>query len=213
MFDETFGAEDAEGVSDKEITRLWAEHMHDFVPEDMVNFVVADRSHVVLFETIGHQTPTKIKGAYYVKGGSSVKSISVMVLDPLRNVVYMRKQAPQHIIMFESTVPGEYAFIFGNFQAVQELTVTMALHTYELRKEEPIEYDLDEEGNRIIRGTKPVTKEPEVSQENIDPEFQTEIGVDKAATGDDIGMIRTIMRQAQTSIKQVQTELKMSIDR
>jgi hypothetical protein len=28
----------------------------------------------------------------------------------------------------------------------------MALHTYELRKEEPIEYDLDEAGNRIIRG-------------------------------------------------------------
>ena len=28
----------------------------------------------------------------------------------------------------------------------------MALHTYELRKEEPIEYDLDEAGTRIIRG-------------------------------------------------------------
>jgi len=29
----------------------------------------------------------------------------------------------------------------------------MALHTYEIRKEEPIEYDLDDAGNRIIRGT------------------------------------------------------------
>lgn len=89
--------------------------MHDFVPEDMVNFIVPDRSHTVLFETIGHTTPTKVKGAYYVKGGSAVKTISVMVLDPQRNVVYMRKAAPQHIIIFETTGPGEYSFIFGNF--------------------------------------------------------------------------------------------------
>ena len=31
--------------------------------------------------------------------------------------------------------------------------MTMALHTYEENREEPIEYDLDEAGNRIIRGS------------------------------------------------------------
>ncbi len=126
--------------------------MHDFVPEDMVNFVIADGKHAVLFETIGHISPTKIKGAYYVKGGNSTKYVSVIVLDPTRKVVYYKKQAPQHIIVFDSTFPGEYSFIFGNFYTGQDITVTMALHTYELRKEEPIEYDLDEAGNRIIRG-------------------------------------------------------------
>lgn len=218
IFDETIGAEDADGVSDKEITKLWQEHMHDFVPEDMVNFIIPDKQHLVLFETIGHMVPTKIKGAYYVKGGSSSKYVSVMVLDPTRKVVYMKKQAPQHIILFDSSVPGEYSFIFGNFNSGQDVTVTMALHTYELRKEEPIEYDLDDAGNRIIRG-QPKTPSGESEQsaysnempDAIDLEFQTENGVDKAATGEDISVLRSLMRQAQTSIKQVQTEAKMSL--
>lgn len=200
MFDETIGAEDADGVSDKEITKLWQEHMHDFVPEDMVNFIVPDRQHLVLFETIGHMAPTKIKGAYYVKGGSSSKYVSVMVLDPTRKVVYMKKQAPQHIILFDTSVPGEYSFIFGNFYSNQDLTVTMALHTYELRKEEPIEYDLDEAGNRIIRGQPKAPQEEETpataQPDEIDLEFMTEDGVDKAATGEDISVLRSLMRQA-----------------
>ena len=60
--------------------------------------------------------------------------------------------------------------IFGNFNSNADITVTMALHTYELRKEEPIEYDLDESGNRIIRGSKPVVEEPEPVAENVDLE-------------------------------------------
>lgn len=39
--------------------------------------------------------------------------------------------------------------------------------------------------------------------DEIDPEFQNELGVDLAASGDDIGLIRSIMRQTQVSIKQV----------
>lgn len=68
LYEETIGAEDAEGVTDKEITKIWNEHMHDFIPEDMVHFIVPFQNHMVLFETIGHFTPKKIKGAYYVKG-------------------------------------------------------------------------------------------------------------------------------------------------
>ena len=138
--------------------------MHDFVPEDMFNFLLADGLHTVLYETIGHSSATTIKGAYYVKGGNANKQVSVIVLDPLKNVVYKRARAPQHIIIFDSTVAGEYSFIYGNFESRQELTVTMALHTYEVRKEEPIEYDLDDAGNRIIRGS---NKEPAPFAEEI----------------------------------------------
>lgn len=94
IFEETFGAEDDEGVSDREVTKMWAAHMHDFVPEDMVNFIIPKGEHVILYETIGHQTPTTIKGAYFVKGGGNTKYVSVMVLDPTRQVVYMKKEAP-----------------------------------------------------------------------------------------------------------------------
>lgn len=41
----------------------------------------------------------------------------------------------------------------------------------------------------------------------------TDEGVEKAASVDDISVLRTIMRQAQTSIKQVQTEAKLSLIR
>jgi hypothetical protein len=94
---------------------MWTEHMHDFVPEDMVSFVLKDQRHSVLYETITNQSSRTIRGAYYVKGGNNVKSISCIVMDPLKNVIYKKSSASQHIILFDSTVAGEYAFMFGNF--------------------------------------------------------------------------------------------------
>jgi len=55
------------------------------------------------------------------------------------------------MIQFETTMPGEYSFIFGNFENKFDQSVTMALHTFEA-KEEPIEYDFVN-NERIIRGT------------------------------------------------------------
>ena len=177
--------------------------MRDFVPEDMVNFLIPDGLHANLYETIGHKEPTTIKGAYYVKGGNASKSVSVIVMDPIKNIVYKRAKAPQHIIIFDTTVPGEYTFIFGNFAAGQEITITMALHTYEIRKEEPIEYDLDDAGNRIIRGSNKISAVPEeeiTPNPEIDPEDLADRtlydanGIAKAATGEDISVVRSIMR-------------------
>ena len=67
-------------------------------------------------ETIGHIEPTKIKGAYYVIG-STDKAISCIVYDPNRDVVYMRRRSASGIIIFDSTVPGEYSFVFANMEA------------------------------------------------------------------------------------------------
>lgn len=54
IWEDTMGAEDASGMTDAAITKLWQEHMHDFVPEDMVNFMLKDGLHTNLYETIGH---------------------------------------------------------------------------------------------------------------------------------------------------------------
>ena len=63
--------ENADGyLSDEDINRIWSEHMHDFVPEDMMNVIVEKSSTEALFEQINHKEPTKIKGAYYVLGGN-----------------------------------------------------------------------------------------------------------------------------------------------
>ena len=45
--------------------------MHDFVAEDMFNFVIKAGTGLYFYETINHQTTTLIKGAYYVNGGDS----------------------------------------------------------------------------------------------------------------------------------------------
>ena len=104
-------------MTDEEINKVWAEHMHDFVPEDMVNALVERKSTEALMEIINHVEPTKIKGAYYVLGGSVDKTVSCIVYDPNRDVVYKRKGSAQGIILFDTTIPGEYAFIFSNMQS------------------------------------------------------------------------------------------------
>lgn len=49
---------------------------------------------------------------------------------------------------------------------------------------------------------------------DYDPElFDEKTGVAKAATGEDVSVVRSIMRNTQTSIKQIQTEAKMSLMR
>ena len=101
-------------LSDEEIHKLWAEHMHDFVPEDMLNLVVEKGATEPFFEEITHKTPTTVKGAYYVYAGSKEKSISCVVYDPNREILYKRKGSPQGIIIFETTIPGEYSVVFSN---------------------------------------------------------------------------------------------------
>ena len=80
---------------------------------------------------IDHENPTKIKGAYYVTRGNVDKTVSCIIYDPLQEVVFKRKGSAQGIILFDTTVPGEYAIVFTNMEASIDLVVTLALHTYE----------------------------------------------------------------------------------
>lgn len=57
-------------LTDEDINKIWSEHMHDFVPEDMTNVIVENKSTEALMETISHTTPTTVKGAYYVLAGN-----------------------------------------------------------------------------------------------------------------------------------------------
>ena len=50
-------------------------------------------------------------------GGNKEKTISCIVYDPNRDVVYKRKGSAQGILLFNSTVPGEYAIVLSNMQA------------------------------------------------------------------------------------------------
>ena len=58
---------------------MWEANMHDFIPEDLTNFMVDSSSATVLYEDIGHESPTTIKGAYYVHGGKEARAINVFI--------------------------------------------------------------------------------------------------------------------------------------
>lgn len=111
---DTFTPDSDDYLTDDQINKIWAEHMHDFVPEDMLNAVVEHQTTEALFHTINHKEPTTIKGAYYVLGGNREKTVSCIVYDPNREIVYKRTKSAQGIIIFDTTVPGEYAIIFNN---------------------------------------------------------------------------------------------------
>lgn len=80
--------------------------MHDFVPEDLTNFLIDASSATVLYEDINHERPTTIKGAYYVHGGSDARPVNVFVQDPAKNIIYKRTEEIQGIMLFLTTVPG-----------------------------------------------------------------------------------------------------------
>ena len=170
--------------------------MHDFVPEDLTNFVVDSSSATVLYEDIGHLSETLVKGAYYVHGGQDAKVINVFVQDPNKNIIYKRSNEVQGIILFNTTVPGQYAFIFSNLDDSQEKTATLAIHTYE-EKEEVWSYN--EHGERVDDGWVQ-------SQAEIDFEEEVELAGDE-----EIGSVRNLLRAIQTNVKQIQTEAKMSL--
>ncbi len=54
--------------------------MHDFVPEEMINFVIERGTAVVFHEQINHLNPTLIKGAYYVHGGNNAPPLQAMIV-------------------------------------------------------------------------------------------------------------------------------------
>ena len=101
-------------------------------------------------------------------------------------------------------MPGEYSFIFGNMVSGQDLTVTLAIHTYE-EKDEEIAYDIDEYGNRFIK------EDPAALADKSHDELLGEENL--AATNDEITVVKGKLRDIQVSIKQLQSEQKLSVMR
>jgi hypothetical protein len=135
--------------------------MHDFVPEDFLTFEIPEGQSFLMLERIAHDVPTRVRGAYYVVGGTVDTRISCAVLDENMDVLFSHHKDIQGIVLFETSVAGdsEYAFLFTNENPGTRL-VTFGLHTGEETKPYKLpEWDLDTNGNIFDR--KP-------SQEKVD---------------------------------------------
>lgn len=62
-------------------------------------------------------------------GGKEAGNIDVFIQDANKNIVYKRTDETQGIILFDTTVPGEYSFVFSNSNDSKEKIVTLAIHT------------------------------------------------------------------------------------
>ena len=118
--------------SNEELTKIWEESMHDFVPEDFLTFEIPEGQSFLFLERIGHEVPTRVRGAYYVIGGTTETRISCAVLDENMDVLFSHHKDIQGIILFETSVSGdsEYAFLFTN-ESPGTRIVTFGLHTEE----------------------------------------------------------------------------------
>ncbi len=103
--------------------------MRGFEPDDLSTFVVDISQQTSFFEMIEHELPTEIKGTYFVN--SNEHKIDFIVTDPEGEIVFKRSGETEGIMIFTTTVPGEYMFTFSNEgDSVYPKTITFALHTY-----------------------------------------------------------------------------------
>jgi len=212
---------DDKGKSNEQLTELWEKHMHDFVPEDFLTFEIPEGQSVMLLERIAHAEPTRIRGAYYVVGGTKDTRISHTVLDENMDVLFNHHDDIQGISLFNTSISGvsEYAFLFTN-ESPGGRVVTFGLHTNEEKKPYQLDqWDMDDDGN-LFKKEEEVDEdadfwnnfENEADKEDLD---SGEVKKDKegAADNSDIGEMRAMMRSLSTELKQMLHETKNSLNR
>lgn len=119
-------------------------------------------------------------------------------------MLFVKRNDIQGIILFETTVRGEYTFIISKAKKSKgDLDVTLALHTYD-EKEDAVSFDLDET-------TGVITKKDSQAQIGEGEISESEDGKDKAE--DYILSVRQTLSHAYTMAKKVSTESKMSMQR
>jgi len=183
--------DDKDNKSNEQLTELWEKHMHDFVPEDFLTFEIPEGQSVMLLEKIAHIEPTRIRGAYYVVGGTKDTRISHTVLDENMDVLFNHHDDIQGISLFNTSISGvsEYAFLFTN-ESPGGRVVTFGLHTAEEKKPYLLDlWDMDDDGNLFKKPEEDEIDDNEFWSKMEAEEAQDKSGKDKegAADNQDIG--------------------------
>lgn len=108
------------------LMKEWEEHMKDFVPADMISFELSPRGEDEFFEEID-TIPSFVRGAWFVSSGEA-NDIDFTILDPLKNIIFKRKNKREAIFYFDAKRKGIYSFLFKNNKMLEKRTITFALH-------------------------------------------------------------------------------------
>ena len=117
--DKTEIADDEDALEKKSMMEEWDAHMSDFVPEDMLTIDLGTREEISLheFADSSKRGMQYIRGAYFVNSGQSTEKkqlIDFFVLDPNYQVIYSRRGKDEGIFRFNTTMQGQYSFVFSN---------------------------------------------------------------------------------------------------
>jgi hypothetical protein len=66
--------------------------MKNFTPEDFVTVEIEEGGSFMFMEKIYHNTPTRVRGAYYVVGGNGDQMVSAAVLDQDMDVLFKHQK-------------------------------------------------------------------------------------------------------------------------
>ena len=174
----------------KAMMEEWDIHMTDFVPDDMLTVLLNPREEMSLHEDAPEDS-IYIRGAYFVSSSPgterSERLIDFFVLDPNYAVIYSRRRHEEGIFRFNTTLQGQYTFVFSNMKDRQnDKKVTLAIHPgYETKDDE--KKDIEKENKEMAEAA----------------------GVDEG----EIDNLAKAIRKLLKSVKNLMTESKMSMIR
>ena len=168
----------------------WDTHMSDFVPDDMLTVELGVRDEISIHEDAPKES-IYMRGAYFVNTQPGTrkedKLIDFFVLDPNYQVIFSRRQHEEGIFRFNTTMEGQYSFVFSNMKdRINPKQVTLAIHPG---------YESDE-------------KDKEVKDSDI-KEMAKAAGVDEL----EIKELNAAIRKVYKNTKNLMTEAKMSMIR
>eukprot|EP01017_Pseudomicrothorax_dubius_P043554 TRINITY_DN7277_c0_g1_i2.p1 TRINITY_DN7277_c0_g1~~TRINITY_DN7277_c0_g1_i2.p1 ORF type:complete len:283 (-),score=84.17 TRINITY_DN7277_c0_g1_i2:120-968(-) len=129
------GEENEEEPKPTSVMEDWNEHMHDFIPSDMVTFELGGSDEETFVETID-TTPIEVKGAYFVTGSGESSNVDFLIVDPTDAILLLRSDKNEGVFYFNATKKGVHQFRFINKHYFETLKITLTLHVGSLNLEE-----------------------------------------------------------------------------
>ena len=132
MSDDRDIKDDPDELEKKAMMEEWDRHMTDFVPDDMLTVELQPREEMSLHEEAPEDS-IYMRGAYFVNAPPGTEKtdrlIDFFVLDPNYQVIYSRRKQEEGLFRFNSSMPGQYTFVFSNMKdRVNPKSVTLAIH-------------------------------------------------------------------------------------